>query len=63
MRVETLILKNTLEGNLPQSEHKRQKRTIENKKYVIDDTGMQEFILKHNFLSQQETIFHLSLHH
>lgn len=55
VRVETLILKNTLEEEIYR---KRSQETEENdreQKYVIDDTGMQEFILKHRFLSQQET--------
>lgn len=55
VRVETLILKNTLEEEI----YRRRSDDAEGKeteqKYVIDDIGMQEYILKHEFLDQSNT--------
>lgn len=55
VRVETLILTNTLEEEIYRKRSQETEDNDREQKYVIDDTGMQEFILKHRFLSQLET--------
>lgn len=60
--VETLVLKGTLEEEIYRkrshesesgvSETKLQ-QSLKKKKYLIDDTGIQEFILKHHFLDHE----------
>ncbi|CCE79224.1 Piso0_001275 [Millerozyma farinosa CBS 7064] len=63
--VETLVLKGTLEEeiyNKRKSHHSgltQNESEINQKKFVIDDFGMQEFILKHEFLDlcSQQTEF------
>lgn len=54
--VETLILKGTIEEEIYRR-RSQQKQDEDNaqKRYVIDDTGMQEFILRHHFLSHDNT--------
>lgn len=50
--VETLILKDTIEEEIYRRRSQRkQDEDKTQKRYVIDDTGMQEFILRHQFLS------------
>lgn len=50
--VETLVLKGTLEEEIYKRRSKdvADDKNIEGKRYVIDDMGMQEFILKHEFI-------------
>ncbi|KSA02531.1 uncharacterized protein AC631_01706 [Debaryomyces fabryi] len=59
--VETLVLKGTLEeeiykrrfSNEESVNDVRDETDKSQKRYVIDDTGMQEFILRHNFLEHE----------
>lgn len=50
--VETLVLRGTLEEEIykRREQNKPREETDGSRKYVIDDTGMQQFILKHEFL-------------
>lgn len=51
--VETLVLEDTLEEEIYRKrlkEGQEEDTSDAKKKYVIDDTGMQDFILRHNFL-------------
>lgn len=57
--VETLVLKGTLEEEIYKKRSKETDSEIDNElekknKFVIDDTGMQDFILKHKFLDVEE---------
>lgn len=51
--VETLVLRDTLEEEIYKRRERnepQQEKSDTARQYVIDDTGMQQFILKHNFL-------------
>lgn len=48
--VETLVLEDTLEEEIYRNRLNQNLADDGNKKYVIDDTGMQDFILRHKFL-------------
>lgn len=51
VHVETLVLKGTLEEEIYKRRAAVQPENQDNlRRYVIDDTGMQQFILKHEFL-------------
>lgn len=52
VQVETLILKGTLEEEIYRHRSQDTERTEKEQKFVIDDAGMQEFILKHSFIPQ-----------
>lgn len=54
--VETLVLEDTLEEEIYKKRLRQQdQKDDEKKKFVIDDTGMQDFILRHNFLSMDSS--------
>ncbi|ODV81531.1 uncharacterized protein CANTADRAFT_24442 [Suhomyces tanzawaensis NRRL Y-17324] len=57
--VETLVLKGTLEEEIYKRRSRDEEDGLDNerdtqKRYVIDDTGMQNYILKHEFLPHDE---------
>ncbi|CUM64373.1 uncharacterized protein PRCAT00001975001 [Priceomyces carsonii] len=51
--VETLVLKGTLEEEIYKKRSSGSDSLKGEQKYVIDDTGMQDFILKHEFLRHE----------
>lgn len=56
--VETLVLRGTLEEEIyrrREQDEPHQEQSDSSRRYVIDDTGMQQFILKHQFLSTSES--------
>lgn len=58
--VETLVLQNTLEEEIYRRRERerddpQQEKSDSSRQYVIDDMGMQQFILKHQFLSTSQT--------
>lgn len=56
--VETLVMRNTLEEEIyrrRERDEPHQEKSDGSRQYVIDDTGMQQFILKHWFLPTEET--------
>lgn len=56
VHVETLVLEDTLEEEIYKRRLGQQdQKDDDKKKYVIDDTGMQDFILRHNFLSMDSS--------
>lgn len=60
--VETLVLQGTLEEEIyrrREQDEPQQEKSDTSRRYVIDDTGMQQFILRHQFLStdKNETEF------
>lgn len=61
--VETLVLKGTLEEEIyrRREEPEPQLNAPNLRRYVIDDTGMQQFILKHEFLPMDDSELEYSL--
>lgn len=56
--VETLVLRGTLEEEIyrrREQDDVQQEKSDSSRQYVIDDTGMQQFILKHEFLPTHES--------